>query len=153
MTPGKALLAALLIQAATPLAARPLLGQAAERAGSFPVTALASTVGAVAGIAIAAHFSQSGSTMCPTVPGATCNAGGSAVLWVAGASVIGAASGAVVARQLMGGRQSFLRSLLGAGLGTMVGGLIVSQLGTTETVPVVVSFSLPQGLFAALVGS
>lgn len=148
----RAAAAALAIPAVVLMSAVPLHSQVPERPGSFLVTALAGAAGSAAGIAIVSTFVEPGQSDCPAVPGADCSSSGGTVAWVAGASLIGTAAGAVVGRHVIGGRQSFIRSLLGAALGTLVGAAMVSRLGTTEPVPVVLSVAVPQGVFAALVG-
>ena len=129
--------------------------QAPERPGSFVLSTIAAAAGSVVAIAATATFAVDvGSSDCPAVPGARCSGGinGGAIATIGGASLLGAATGAVIGRHLMGGRQSFARSLVGAALGTLVGGAVASQLRTTEVVPLTLSFVVPQGLFAALVG-
>lgn len=74
------------------------------------------------------------------------------MLAVVGTTIVGAASGAVLGRRFSGGRQSAVRSLLGAALGLLVGGVILTELDTDAAVPVVMSITVPQGFFAALVG-
>lgn len=136
----------------------PALGQqsaalAAEQSrGSFGLTVAGATAGALVGFGMAALVAPSGGGLCPTEPGARCGNGSGAVLAVASATVLGAGSGAVLARRLSGGRQSAVRSLVGAGLGLMVGAAILTELDTDAAVPVVLSITVPQGLFAALVG-
>ena len=120
--------------------------------GSFAATALFASAGSLLGIVVASplvHVSGG----CPTVPGAKCGANNNTMLYVVGASLAGAATGAVLGRQLTHGRQSIVRSIGGALLGGMVGGALVSYLGRHPSdAAVTVTFVVPQGVFAALVG-
>lgn len=152
MTHVRAAAATVAIPVVMLVSAAPLHAQTPERSGSFLVTALAGAAGSAASVVIASTFAESGQSYCPAVPGAHCDSSGGGIALVAGTSLVGTAAGAVVGRALMGGRQSFVRSLFGAALGTLVGAAVASQLGTTEPVPVVLSLVVPQGVFAALVG-
>ncbi len=137
---------------AQPLAAQWHSEAQAESHGSFLLTATAATAGALAGFAAATLLAPIGSSMCPTVPGADCRSNAGAVLVTVSATLVGATAGAVVGNRLTRGRQSVPRSLFGAGLGLLVGGAILTQLDTDADAAVVLSFAIPQGLFAALIG-
>ena len=119
--------------------------------GSFASTALLATAGSLVGIVASSPFVHLPGP-CPTVPGAQCAGDDSAILVVVGASLVGAAAGAVVGRHLTHGRQSFVRSVLGAALGGMVGGVVASRLDGNGDATITLAFAVPQGVFAALVG-
>jgi len=119
--------------------------------GSFASTALFATAGSLVGIVASSPFVHL-SGPCPAVPGAQCGGGDSEILVVVGASLVGAAAGAVVGRHLTHGRQSFVRSVPGAALGGMVGGVVASRLDGNSDATITLAFAIPQGVFAALVG-
>lgn len=118
---------------------------------SFASTALFATAGSFAGIVASSPFVHL-SGPCPAVPGAQCGGDNSEILAVVGASLVGAAAGAVVGRHLTHGRQSFIRSVFGAALGGMVGGVFASCLDGSSDATITLAFAVPQGIFAALVG-
>ena len=120
--------------------------------GSYPTTAALAAAGGAAGMIAVGLLAQPGSSACPAIPGAQCSSGSAPVLLLAGASIAGSTLGAMLGRSLGGGRQSVFRTAMGSALGLMVGGLIASQLRSEDPAPLVVSFSVPQGVFAALVG-
>jgi hypothetical protein len=53
---------------------------------------------------------------------------------------------------MLGGRQSFIRSTLGAGVGLLLGGALAAALDSDSDMAIAVSFVVPTGIFAALVG-
>lgn len=147
------LLAGVVLAASSPaLAQQPRAVPAEGARGSFAVTFGGAIVGALVGAGVGALAAPSEGFMCPTQPGARCGDGSGAVLAVIGGTVAGAASGAILGRHLSGGRQSAVRSLLGAALGLLASGALLSQLHTDAAVPVVVGVTVPPAFFAALVG-
>lgn len=119
---------------------------------TFLVTVAAASTGAVAGFAVAAPFARSDAGYCPTVPGAQCGGGERNVLVLAGGTLFGAATGAYLGARMLGGRQNFLRSTLGAGFGLLLGGALATALHTDSDMALAVSFVVPIGIFASLAG-
>lgn len=119
---------------------------------TFFAAAVAASVGAVAGFALSATVARAPDTLCPTVPGARCDGGGSNVPVLVGATLLGAGAGAYLGARVVGGRRGFLRSTLGAGVGLLLGGALAAALDADSDVALAVSFAVPTGIFASLVG-
>lgn len=109
--------------------------------GSWIATMTGATVGAAAGFGFGAVLVSNE----PEFDGAQ-------FAFIAATTVLGAASGAMIGRQLTGGNQSVLHSALGASVGLLAGGWIASRLRIEEPVPLVIAMTIPTGLFATLAG-
>lgn len=144
------------------LIASPLLAQhqreweyrdcASSDLGSFVITAGMATAGAAAGtLGLVLLMSRQCDGECGPMS--------HAAAWLSlGLPFVGAATGAVVGRSLTGGRQHFGRSLLGAVVGTAVGGVVVAAAiqvakpgGLRAEAPYVI-FAIPVGAITAWVG-
>ena len=119
---------------------------------TFLVAAVCASVGAVAGFAVAATVARSPDRLCPAVPGARCDDDGPNLPLLAGSTLLGAGAGAYLGARMLGGRQNLIRSTLGAGVGLLLGGALAAALDSDSDRAIAVSFVVPTGIFAALVG-
>lgn len=119
---------------------------------TFLVTAASASAGAVAGFAVAATFARPDPRYCPAVPGAHCGGGEGSVLVLAGSTLFAAATGAYLGARMLGRRPNFFRSTVGAGLGLLVGGALATALDADSDIALAVSFVVPTGILASLVG-